>query len=118
MANNHNGNQFRDDEIIILEQLREGKMVENIFPKISGRLSSLTKRTISSQSPPTSLQIAARLSIADEQILSQRRWQYDCFYLINMQEMVVPGKHSSPYLHTTGCDPHVTDGDFGPFATQ
>jgi hypothetical protein len=38
MTNNHNGNQFRDDEIIILEQLRDGKMVKNIFPKIGGRL--------------------------------------------------------------------------------
>jgi hypothetical protein len=37
MANN-NGNQFRDDEIIILEQLWDGKMVKNIFPKIGGRL--------------------------------------------------------------------------------
>ena len=40
MANNNNGNQFRDDEIIILEQLRDGKMVKNIFPKIGGRLST------------------------------------------------------------------------------
>ena len=38
MANNSNGNQFRDDEIIILEQLRDGKMVKNIYPKIGGRL--------------------------------------------------------------------------------
>jgi hypothetical protein len=38
MANNTNGNQFRDDEIIILDQLRDGKMVKNIFPKIGGRL--------------------------------------------------------------------------------
>jgi AICAR transformylase/IMP cyclohydrolase PurH len=38
MANGNNGNQFRDDEIIILEQLRDGKMVKNIFLKISGRL--------------------------------------------------------------------------------
>ena len=38
MANGNNGNQFRDDEIIILEQLRDGKMVKNIFPKIGGRL--------------------------------------------------------------------------------
>src|SRR5512136_2151439 len=37
MANN-NGNQFREDEIIILEQFRDGKMVKNIFPKIGGRL--------------------------------------------------------------------------------
>jgi len=38
MVNNNNGNQFREDEIIILEQLRDGKMVKNIFPKIGGRL--------------------------------------------------------------------------------
>ena len=38
MANGNNGNQFRDDEIIILEQLRDGKMVTNIYPKIWGRL--------------------------------------------------------------------------------
>ena len=38
MANNGNGNQFREDEIITLEQLRDGKMVRNIFPKIGGRL--------------------------------------------------------------------------------
>jgi len=38
MANENNGNQFRDDEVIILEQLRDGKMVKNIFPKIVGRL--------------------------------------------------------------------------------
>jgi len=38
MANNTNGNQFRDDEIIILEQLRDGKTVKSIHPKIGGRL--------------------------------------------------------------------------------
>jgi len=38
MANQTNGNQFREDEIIILEQLRDGKMVKNIYPKIGGRL--------------------------------------------------------------------------------
>jgi hypothetical protein len=38
MANNTNGNQFREDEIIILEQFRDGKMVKNIYPKIEGRL--------------------------------------------------------------------------------
>ena len=38
MANNNNGNQFREDEIIIIEQLRDGKFVKNIFPKIGGRL--------------------------------------------------------------------------------
>ena len=38
MANQTNGNQFRDDEILVLDQLREGKSVRNIFPKIGGRL--------------------------------------------------------------------------------
>ena len=38
MVNNSNGNQFRDDAIIILAQLRDGKWVKNIFPKIGGRL--------------------------------------------------------------------------------
>ena len=38
MANNNNGNQFRDEEILVLDQLREGKSVRNIFPKIGGRL--------------------------------------------------------------------------------
>ena len=38
MANGNNGNQFREEEIIILEQVRDGKMVRNIFPKIGGRL--------------------------------------------------------------------------------
>jgi hypothetical protein len=38
MANQTNGNQFREDEIIILEQLRDGKWVKNVFPKIGGRL--------------------------------------------------------------------------------
>jgi len=38
MPNGNNGNQFREDEIIILDQLRDGKMVQNIFPKIGGRL--------------------------------------------------------------------------------
>jgi hypothetical protein len=38
MANGNNGNQFRDDEIIILEQLRDGEMVKNIYPKIGGPL--------------------------------------------------------------------------------
>jgi hypothetical protein len=38
MANGNNGNQFRDDEIIILEQLRDGKMAKSIHPKIGGRL--------------------------------------------------------------------------------
>ena len=36
MVNNSNGNQFRDDAITILAQLRDGKMVKNIFPKIAG----------------------------------------------------------------------------------
>lgn len=38
MANGNNGNQFREDEIIILEQLRDGKQVKSIHPKIGGRL--------------------------------------------------------------------------------
>jgi hypothetical protein len=38
MGNNNNGNQFRDDEILVLDQLRDGKSVRNIFPKIGGRL--------------------------------------------------------------------------------
>jgi hypothetical protein len=38
MANQTNGNQFRDDEILVLDQLRDGKWVKNIFPKIGGRL--------------------------------------------------------------------------------
>jgi hypothetical protein len=38
MAKQTDNNQFRDDEIIILEQLRDGKMVKNIYPKIGGRL--------------------------------------------------------------------------------
>ena len=38
MANQTNDNQFSEEESIILEQLRDGKMVKNIFPKIGGRL--------------------------------------------------------------------------------
>jgi hypothetical protein len=38
MANQTNGNQFREDEIIILDQLRDGKWVKNIFSEIGGRL--------------------------------------------------------------------------------
>jgi hypothetical protein len=38
MANKNNANQFREDEILVLEQLRYGKWVKNIFPKIGGRL--------------------------------------------------------------------------------
>ena len=38
MANQTNGNQFRDEEILVLDQLRDGKWVKNIFPKIGGRL--------------------------------------------------------------------------------
>jgi hypothetical protein len=38
MANGNNGNQFRDDEILVLDQLRDGKWVKNIFPKIGGSL--------------------------------------------------------------------------------
>ena len=38
MANNINGNQFREDEVLVLDQIRDGKIVKNIFPKIGGRL--------------------------------------------------------------------------------
>ena len=38
MANQTNGNQFRDAEILVLDQPRDGKSVRNIFPKIGGRL--------------------------------------------------------------------------------
>jgi len=38
MANQTNGNQFRDDEILVLDQLREGKSVKSIHPKVGGRL--------------------------------------------------------------------------------
>jgi hypothetical protein len=37
-SNNTHGNQFREDEIIILDQLRDGKWVKKIFHKIGGRL--------------------------------------------------------------------------------
>jgi hypothetical protein len=37
MANNNDGNQFREDEIIVLDQSRDGKMAKNLFPKIGGR---------------------------------------------------------------------------------
>ena len=54
MANNNNGNQFRDDEIIILEQLRDGKVVKNIYPKIGDGSGSLMRRTTSRPWPPRS----------------------------------------------------------------
>ena len=39
MANQTNGNQFRDDEIVDPRRnYRDGKMVKNIHPKIGGRL--------------------------------------------------------------------------------
>ncbi len=38
MANQTNGNQFRDDEIIMLDQLRQGEWVKSIHPKVGGRL--------------------------------------------------------------------------------
>jgi hypothetical protein len=38
MANNNNGNQFRDDEIVVLTENRDGKLVKSIHPKIGGRL--------------------------------------------------------------------------------
>jgi hypothetical protein len=37
-ASQTDGNQFRDDELIILEDLGDGKMVKNIFSKIGRRL--------------------------------------------------------------------------------
>jgi hypothetical protein len=38
MANGNNGNQFRDDEIVVLTENRDGKLVKSIHPKIGGRL--------------------------------------------------------------------------------
>jgi hypothetical protein len=38
MANQTNGNQFREDEIIILDQLRDGQWMKSISPKIGARL--------------------------------------------------------------------------------
>jgi hypothetical protein len=38
MANNNNGNQFRDDEIVVLTENRDGKLGKSIHPKIGGRL--------------------------------------------------------------------------------
>jgi hypothetical protein len=35
---NNNGNQFRDDEIVVLTENRDGKQVKSIPPKIGGRL--------------------------------------------------------------------------------
>jgi hypothetical protein len=35
---NNNGNQFRDDEIVVLTENRDGKQVKSIHPKIGGRL--------------------------------------------------------------------------------
>jgi hypothetical protein len=37
MASN-NGNQFREDEIVVLTENRDGKLVKSIHPKIGGRL--------------------------------------------------------------------------------
>jgi hypothetical protein len=37
MANN-NGNQFRDDEIVVLTENRDGRLVKSIHPKIGVRL--------------------------------------------------------------------------------
>jgi hypothetical protein len=53
MVNQTNGNQFREEEIVILDQFRDGKWVKNIFPKIyrmsrwssvQGRLSKGSRR--------------------------------------------------------------------------
>ncbi len=38
MTTKTNGNQFREDEILVLDQLRDGNVVRNIYPKIGGRL--------------------------------------------------------------------------------
>lgn len=40
MTNNKNGNQFREDEIVILKHYdkRKGEWVENSYPKVGGRL--------------------------------------------------------------------------------
>jgi hypothetical protein len=38
MANSNNGNQFREDEIVVLTENRDGKLVKSIHPKIGGRL--------------------------------------------------------------------------------
>lgn len=38
MTTKTNGNQFRDDEILVLDQLRNGEWVKCVFPKIGGRL--------------------------------------------------------------------------------
>jgi hypothetical protein len=38
MANSANGNQFRDDEIVVLTENWDGKLVKSIHPKIGGRL--------------------------------------------------------------------------------
>jgi hypothetical protein len=38
MANNGNRNLFRDDEIVVLTENRDGKLVKSIHPKIGGRL--------------------------------------------------------------------------------
>jgi hypothetical protein len=37
MANQTNGNQFRDEEIIVLSDKREGKVIKSIHAKIGGR---------------------------------------------------------------------------------
>ena len=79
MANQTNGNQFRDDEIIILDQLRDGNWVKNIFPKIGGRLRLaheendqlfITTKIITYDENP-----AARLSFTVLATGSALRWQ-------------------------------------------
>ena len=37
MANNNNGNQLRDDEIVVLTEKRDRKLVKSLHPKIGGR---------------------------------------------------------------------------------
>ncbi|MGE5843125.1 MAG: hypothetical protein ACM335_12645 [Deltaproteobacteria bacterium] len=53
MAHGNNGNRFREDESIILEQLRDGKTVRNTFPKsevgsgwLARRMTSFPVRTV------------------------------------------------------------------------
>jgi len=65
MANVNNGNQFREDEIIILEQLRDGKTVKSIHPKIGGRL-----RLAHEQNQ----QISITTEPSSDRCVSQSRW--------------------------------------------
>jgi hypothetical protein len=51
---NSNGNQFRDDEIVVLTVSRDGKMVKSIHPKIGGRLRSAHEQNQQISSAETS----------------------------------------------------------------